>query len=99
MLLLLLSPTTTLTYYPYYYDYSNTLPLLLPLLLKYFEKELLALKFDRIMALLRELPKHVDAHKLMEVSYNLLLLLLTLLTDLCTCTVLAVCCRWPGRYR
>ena len=90
MLLLLLSPTTTLTYYPYYYDYSNTLPLLLPLLLKYFEKELLALKFDRIMALLRELPKHVDAHKLMEVSYNLLLLLLTLLTDVCTCTVLAV---------
>ena len=42
------------------------------------------------MALLPELPKHVDAHKLMEVSYNLLLLLLTLLTDLCTCTVLAV---------
>jgi hypothetical protein len=36
-------------------------------LLKYFEKELLALQFDRIMALLRDLPRHIDASKLMEV--------------------------------
>lgn len=36
-------------------------------LLKYFEQELLELKFDKIMALLRDLPRHIDASKLMEV--------------------------------
>lgn len=40
-------------------------------LLKYFEAELLELKFDKIMALLRDLPRHIDASKLMEVSASL----------------------------
>jgi hypothetical protein len=35
--------------------------------LQYFEAELLEMKFEKIMALLRELPKHVDAQRLMEV--------------------------------
>jgi hypothetical protein len=35
---------------------------------QFFEKELLEMKFEKIMALLRELPKHVDAQRLMEVS-------------------------------
>jgi hypothetical protein len=32
-----------------------------------FEEKLMAMKFEGIMALLRELPKHVDAEKLMQV--------------------------------
>ena len=36
-------------------------------ILKYFEQQLLELKFDKIMALLRDLPRHIDANRLMEV--------------------------------
>eukprot|EP00388_Colpodella_angusta_P036619 GDKK01039390.1.p1 GENE.GDKK01039390.1~~GDKK01039390.1.p1 ORF type:complete len:190 (+),score=26.39 GDKK01039390.1:1-570(+) len=39
-------------------------------LLKYFEAELLELKFDKIMALLRDLPRHIDASKLMEITWS-----------------------------
>ncbi len=43
-------------------------------ILKYFEQQLLELKFDKIMALLRDLPRHIDANKLMEVKDACLLL-------------------------
>ena len=51
-------------------------------ILKYFEQQLLELKFDKIMALLRDLPRHIDANKLMEVKDACVLLFLTIF-ELC----------------
>eukprot|EP01034_Spumella_vulgaris_P027176 gene27176-33862_t len=40
-------------------------------ILKYFSKELLSYSFEKIMALMRELPKHIDASAVMDLAWKI----------------------------
>jgi len=40
-------------------------------LLKYFEKQFLAAKFEKIMELIRELPRHIDAVKVIDLAWTI----------------------------